>query len=307
VSGKTDVPACTVVCGVGLIGGSLAAAGRRAGALGRVIGVGRSRANLDVALERGIVDEVTTDVAAAMREADLVVLAAPVDTCVELLATAASETSQTCVVTDVCSVKLPLCERAAQVGIEARFVGAHPMAGSHRSGAAGADPDLFRDRVTVVVESGRAQHDAHVLVTALWRAVGSSVLEIGAEAHDRVTAMTSHLPQMVVFALAAAVGRSPEQGLVRALTGPGLRDTTRLAASEHAMWTSIARANRMSLLVAFDTFSEAWTELRAAVAAGDEAAMMRVMGAARDARAAMEADTSGGEAQQPGNREGGES
>jgi prephenate dehydrogenase len=303
VSGKLEVPACTVICGVGLIGGSLAAAGRRAGALGRVVGVGRSRANLDVALERGLVDEVTTDAAAAMREADLVVLAAPVEASIGLLGTAADATSPDCVVTDVCSVKLPLCERAAQLGIEERFVGAHPMAGSHRSGAAGADPDLYRDRVTVVVESVGTREDARALVSALWRAVGSSVLEIGAAAHDRVTAITSHLPQMVAFALAAAVGRSPEQDLVRTLTGSGLRDTTRLAASEHAMWTSIARANQASLVAALGSFSAVWTELTAAVAAGDEGAMLRVMGAAQDARAAMESDAGDGE----GGREEGES
>lgn len=283
-----SVPARTVICGVGLIGGSFAAAAKRSAALGHVVGVGRSSANLDVARDRGLVDETATDAAAAMRDADLVVLAVPVETGLDLLAVAAGVVPPDCVVTDVCSVKQPMCERAAALGLGARFVGAHPIAGSERAGAAAADPDLFVDRVTVITRTSATEADTVERVADLWRSIGSHVVELEAAAHDRVMAMTSHLPQMVAFALGATIDAAPDPELARVLSGAGLRDTTRLAASDPAMWTSIARSNAAHILEAMDVFGAVWSELRAAVAAGDVGAMVCVMEAARRARETLE-------------------
>ena len=276
-----------VVYGTGLIGGSLAVAARRAGVVGQVTGVGRTRANLETALEHDLVDSIIlasdeADVRAALAKADLVVLSAPTEACVELLAPVAARTGADCVISDACSVKLPLCRKAAELGVAQRFVGAHPMAGAERAGAAAADAELYKGRVTVLTTDGGGD-EARARVAGLWNAVGSRVLELDANTHDTTVALTSHLPQMVVFALAAAVdGHDSER--IRALTGQGMRDTTRLAASEHAMWVSIARANRDRLLETMDRFTAVWTRLREAVAAGDEGAMVEIMQAAARAR-----------------------
>ncbi len=280
-----------VVYGTGLIGGSLAVAARRAGVVGRVTGVGRSRGNLETALEHDLVDAITVaadepGLRAALADADLVVLAAPTETCVELMAPVAAMTGAGCVISDACSVKLPLCHKAAELGIAGRFVGAHPMAGAERSGAAAADGDLYEGCVTVVTTDGSGDQ-ARARVARLWSAVGSRVLELDANTHDTTVALTSHLPQMVVFALAAAVDDHDSER-VRALTGQGMRDTTRLAASEHAMWISIARANRDRLLATMDGFTGVWSRLRDAVAAGDEEALGEIMRAAARAREAIE-------------------
>ncbi len=265
-----------VILGTGLIGASLAAAGRRAGALKWVIGVGRGRANLDRALASGSVDEVSQDASAAVARADLVVLAAPADACVELLTTVARHAPDQCVVTDVASVKVPVCLAARQAGLGDRFVGGHPIAGSEASGASAAHPDLFKDRTVVLTPSG-AQPVALAKVRELWERVGATVIEMEPALHDATVAISSHLPQMLAFALCATVGRAPDADTIRRLAGGGLRDTTRLGASNPAMWTAIAKQNREVLLAACDRFTAVWVELREAIARGDADALGRLM------------------------------
>jgi prephenate dehydrogenase len=263
----------TVIAGFGLIGASLAAAGKRAGVLGRVVGVGRSAANLDVARSAGLADETTHDLAAALADADLLVLAAPADACVRLLEQAVPSAPEACILTDVASVKAPLCAAAERLGVDARFVGGHPIAGGTATGASAADPNLFRGRTVVLTPSAQALPNARALVAGMWRAVGAEIVELDASVHDRVLATTSHLPQMVASALCAVAAAHGDRELVERFAGPGFRDTTRIAASDAAMWSAIARLNRDRLLEAMDAFGEVWANLRDGVAAGDEASI----------------------------------
>jgi prephenate dehydrogenase/3-phosphoshikimate 1-carboxyvinyltransferase len=271
----------TTIVGVGLLGASLAAAGRRAGVLGHVVGVGRSRANLELALASGAVDEIGHDVAAAVTHADLVILAAPVEACMDLLTAVAAACGRDCVITDVASVKAPMVARARHLHVESRFVGAHPMAGGTATGAAAANADLFAGRTTVLTPSAVTDQGALARVRALWTAIGAEVVEMDAAEHDRVVALASHLPQLLAFALCAALAGGGDESSVRRLAGSGLRDTTRLAASDAAMWTSIARSNRDAILAAMERFDSTWTELRGAVSAGDGAELARIMNEAR--------------------------
>jgi prephenate dehydrogenase len=258
------------IVGVGLIGGSLALAGKRAGAFAHVVGAGRSQANLDLALRTGIIDEAHTDVARAVRGADLVVLAAPADACVELLTAVAAAAGPACVLTDVASVKAPICSEAVRLGVGSRFVGAHPIAGGTATGAAAADASLFVGR-TVVVTPGVAERAPRDTVARMWRAVGAEVLDLDADAHDGVVAVSSHLPQLLASSLCALVGGDQRQALFLRLCGAGFRDTTRIAAGDAAMWTAIARENRRHLLDAVDRFAELWARVRDALARGDDA------------------------------------
>ena len=276
-----------VVIGTGSIGASLAVAARKAGAIGCVVGVGRGRANLIRALEAGLVDEVSQDPLAAVAAADLVVIATPVDTAVDLLSGLVAAAPARAVLTDVGSVKQPIVAAARACGISTRFVGGHPIAGGTATGAAAADPELFRGRTVVLTPTPDADPAACATVRAIWEATGAIVLEMTAARHDEILALTSHLPQFVAFALCASVARDGE--IAPALFGSGFRDTTRLALSDHEMWLAIARLNRGAILRAMDGFSSLWSELRAAIAANDEAGLRRLL---QEARACKERSSS---------------
>jgi prephenate dehydrogenase len=282
----TKPAARAVILGTGLIGTSLAAAGRRAGALKWVVGVGRNRPNLELALSRGAVDEISQDAAAALAGADLVVLAAPADACVDLVATVARHAPPGCLVTDVASVKVPLCQAAERAGLARRFVGGHPIAGSESSGAGAADPDLFRGRVVVLTPEA-APETAVARVRALWEQVGGAVVTMDARLHDEAVAASSHLPHMLAFALCATLGRDSDVETIKRLAGSGLRDMTRLGASDPAMWRAIVALNREPLRAACDRFTVLWSELRDAIAQGDAKDLERLMDEARDFRRGM--------------------
>ncbi len=276
-----------VVVGTGLIGASLAAAGRRAGALAHVVGVGRKRPNLDRALELGLVDSVSQELGPALSGADLVVVATPVLTVAPILEQVAAATSPDCLVTDAGSVKAPICLAAERAGLGRRFVGAHPMAGSADTGSAAADIDLFKDRITVITPGPDSDPSAVARIRELWEVVGSSVVELDAGVHDAVVAVTSHLPQMMVFALCAMAPRGRDEDVVRRLVGQGFRDTTRLGTSDARMWLDIADLNREALAAAMAEFASLWDDMRAAVEAGDEARLRAVMESSRDFKASL--------------------
>ncbi len=273
-----------VIVGTGLIGASLAAAARRAGCFAHSVGVGRKRSNLEDALRLGLVDSINTNLDEALRGADLVVLCTPVAASVSLLEQVAGSTPQDCLLTDVGSVKAPICRRARELGLASRFVAAHPMAGGTETGAGAADPELFVGATTVITPLKDNDAAAVEKVSALWRALGSQVLEMDAEAHDAAVALSSHLPQMVSSALAATALRDPSpDGFTRLVAG-GFRDTTRLAAGDDDMWVSIARLNRDALLREMQRFERVWAEFRRAVAEEDEDALRELLRSAKDFR-----------------------
>ena len=279
-----------VVVGTGLLGASLAAAGRRAGAFGHTTGVGRGRANLETALARGLVDEISTDLESAVARADLVVLATPVDSSLLLLPRVVEAAPEDCTLTDIGSVKGPICERAEALGVGDRFVGSHPLAGGTASGAAAADPDLFQGRVTVVAGSSSATPRTRALVRGLWESVGSRVVELEPAHHDRALALTSHLPQMLAFALAALADRdSSEDAAFIDVCGSGLRDTTRLGDSDPDLWAAVADLNRQRIVEAMGRFSELWAELGEAVAAGDGVRLRALVAEAHSLRSKLRA------------------
>jgi prephenate dehydrogenase len=279
-----------VVVGTGLIGASVAGALRERGGVSRVVGVGRNRSNLDAALERALVDAVSQDLDAALADADLVILAAPVDSCRALLAQVVAAAPAAATITDAGSVKAPLMATAEQLGIAARFVGAHPMAGGTETGAAHARADLFEGCMTVVTP-GDAERRRVGLVSDLWGLVGAKVVEMSAEEHDAVVARTSHLPQMLSYALAASLAdasSSSSNDLLYALAGNGLRDTTRLAASDASMWKAISAENKQELLSAMTALDGVWQDLRSAIADDDESALEGIIARAQAFRRGLD-------------------
>ena len=243
------------MCGVGLIGGSLALIAR-AGLVERVVGLGRTQANLDVALERGMIDVATRDPAAAARGADLVMLATPIRSMPETLAAMTQHLPPTAVITDVGSVK-GWVVRALEplLGPRMALVAAHPVAGKETTGAGAADESLFIGRRVIITPSARSTPDAIDRVERLWRATGAQVERMAPDEHDRILARASHLPQVVASALAAALGDERVGEREAAAFGAGgLRDTTRIAASSAEMWRDICLTNRDAILEALGLF-----------------------------------------------------
>jgi prephenate dehydrogenase len=271
------------IVGVGLIGGSLALAARVAGLVGEVVGVGRSEANLATAVQRRIVDRATRDVATIGR-VDLVVLAVPVRSTAATAAALLPHLAPGTVVTDVGSVKGEVvAQMEALLPADRPFVGAHPIAGSERAGAAAAAADLFRGARCVLTPTPRTNGAALQRVRALWEGVGARVEEMSPQAHDRALAWTSHLVHLLAYALVRGIERADPALL--AAGGPSLRDATRVAASPAELWRDIFLANAEALLGALDGVSAEVAALRAAITAGDAAVLEALIAAAVVAKA----------------------
>jgi prephenate dehydrogenase len=263
------------VCGVGLIGGSLALCARRAGLVGEIVGLGRTQKNLDLALQRGIIDRATRATADAARGAELVILAVPVRMIPETFAAIAPHLPETAVVSDVGSVK-GFVVRAIEpkLGPRMALVAAHPIAGKETTGAGAADPDLFKNHRVIITPSARSTPEAIAKIETLWRATGARIERMEADAHDAILARASHLPQIVASALAAALADERIGGRLAADYGAGgLRDTTRIAASSPEMWRDVCLTNRDAIVEALELYRATFDEFVRLVERGDAAGL----------------------------------
>jgi prephenate dehydrogenase len=266
------------ICGVGLIGGSLALSARRQGLVGRVVGLGRTQANLDVAIARGLVDMATRDPAEAARGADLVMLATPVMTFPATLAAMKDYLPADAVITDVGSVKSWVVREIERLlGPSMALVGVHPVAGKETTGAAAASEDLFVGRRVIVTPSARSTPAAVEKIESLWRATGANVERMTPTAHDAILARASHLPQIVASALAGALADEEIEGRWAASFGAGgLRDTTRIAASSAEMWRDICLTNRAAILETIALYRGAFDRFARAVENADGEELVRL-------------------------------
>lgn len=259
------------IVGVGLIGGSLVRALREAGVLKSVVGIGRSRPNLEEALSLGICDEITQDPVEGVRGADVVFVSVPVCAIPGVVAGIAPALAPGCIVTDGGSVKSAIvseCEALMPPGCF--FVGGHPIAGTEHTGAAASFATLYRGRRCILTPTERTDVAAMERVSRMWRLTGADVCLMEPGHHDRIFAEISHLPHMAAYALVHAVGTADVEGEnVLSYTAGGFRDFTRIASSDPAMWRDIALMNRNSLLQSIDGFSASLAELRRRIDAGD--------------------------------------
>ena len=276
-----------VVIGVGLIGGSFALALKKARIVKQVIGVGRSRKNLQVALRRGVIDHAETDIARAVADADLVLVGAPVGQMPGIFARMPPVLSPATVVTDAGSTKQDVIV-AARRHLGARFpqfVPAHPIAGTENSGAGAAFPELFRDRNLILVPQPETRATAVRLVRAAWLACGARIVRLEAAEHDEIFGAVSHLPHVVAFALVNHLARHRDARRLLGFSGGGLRDTVRIAGSSPEMWRDICIANRAALVPLVDGYISELETARAALAAGDGDALEALFSNAQRARA----------------------
>jgi len=266
-----------VIVGVGLIGGSLALALKRAGVAGKVIGVGRSQASLERALALGVIDE-AAPLETAAKGASVIVMCTPVAQNFALLHALEPHLEAGTIVTDAGSTKCDviMAAKTALGDKAAQFVPAHPIAGRELNGVEAALPDLYEGRKTVLCplqENARADVAA---VRAMWEAAGADCHVMSAVQHDAVFAAVSHLPHVLSYALVAQVANAEDAALKLDFAGGGFRDFTRIAASSPEMWRDICVANRDALLREITTYQSVLAHLKAQIEAGNGDGLERV-------------------------------
>lgn len=275
-----------VVIGVGLIGGSFALALKKAKVVRRVVGVGRTKKNLDVAIRLGVIDEASRDAAAAVDGADLVLLGTPVGQMPEVMAQIAPALGPMAVITDGGSTKQNVIAHARRFlgGHFERFVPSHPIAGTENSGAAAAFAELYRDRNVIMVPQPETTPAAVRFVRTAWEVCGARIVRLGARQHDEIFAAVSHLPHVVAFALVSMLAKRPDAPTLLGYSGGGLRDTVRIAGSSPEMWRDICMANRDALLELLDEYSDELELARGAIENADGDALADLFERARAAR-----------------------
>ncbi len=252
------------VVGVGLIGGSLARVLREKKEVDEIIGIGRTEKNLRKAVELGVIDSYSQDLRRGVEGADLVFLATPVCSIIKIVADIAPFLSPGCIVTDGGSVKgeiVAACESLMPAGTF--FVGAHPIAGTEKSGAEASFSTLYAGKRCIITPTADTDEDALEKVVKIWKIAGSEVVLMDVEKHDRVVAAISHLPHMVAYTLVNAVdGYNRFDESILKYSAGGFRDFTRIASSNPAMWRDIALMNRDGILEMMDLYVECFNHLR---------------------------------------------
>jgi len=284
------------IVGVGLIGGSIGLAAKQRNLAKRVLGVGHRRVSLEQALTRGAVDEVFLNISEAVHQADVAVFCTPVDLIAEQILAVAPGCKPGTLLTDAGSTKAALVQSVADGFAKMKpaegvaFVGSHPLAGSEKRGVKYADPNLFESRVTVVTsppvplpESGRGLGEGLDRAVAFWKALGSKVLVMDPDEHDKALALTSHLPHLVAAALVGAL--TPD---LVPLAATGFRDTTRVAAGDPTLWTGILLQNREAVLSGMDHLGVHLDQFRRALMASDRIALDQLLGQAKRLRDSLD-------------------
>ena len=256
------------IVGVGLLGGSVAKAARAGGLARRIVGVGRDPERLRPAVDDGTLDTAVTDLDAGVREADVILLAAPVLAIEGLLERVWGAAANGAVITDVGSTKRNIVRAAERLAVTRPlgFVGSHPLAGSEQAGYRVARADLFRGATVVVTPTEKTELAALKTTTELWEALGARVTSLDPETHDRTVAAISHLPHLIACALVDGAGRV-EPGALE-LAARGFRDTTRIAGGDPDMWTEIFLANRDALTAGIEAFRQALGDLQRVIDSG---------------------------------------
>ena len=253
--------------GIGLINGSLARDVRRLGLAGRLVATARQQQTLDDALGLGLVDEATTDVAAAVRDADLVVLGVPVGVSGEAARLIGPHLRPDAIVTDVGSVKAQVIEFVSAHLDMRRFVPGHPVAGTEQSGPKSAVDRLFQNRWCILTPTDETDGAAVDRVKALWRMVGARVERMEAAHHDRVLAITSHLPHLLAFNIVNTADdlEGVLKGEVLKYAAGGFTDFTRIAASDPTMWRDVFLHNKTAVLDIVGRYIEDLVALQRAI------------------------------------------
>ena len=267
-----------VIIGVGLIGGSFALSLRKAGLVKHITGLGRSKENLQQALELGIIDEISDNYSQALNKADLVLLAVPVGQTAEILQKINPHLEPQTIISDVGSTKQNVIAAARSSIPEyfKNFVPAHPIAGAELSGSSAANAELFRDKNLILTPSDETDIDSIESIQTLWKGCGAHTSLMTPYQHDEMLAMTSHLPHILAFTfmnhMLSNNSEKNEDTLLN-FAGSGFRDFTRIASSSPEMWKDICLANRRLLLQQIRVYQNELARMNEILEDGDGAAL----------------------------------
>ncbi|WP_437191892.1 prephenate dehydrogenase [Planctomicrobium sp. SH527] len=261
------------IVGVGLIGGSVALASRKWGGAETVIGYGRNRDRLTAAQKRGVIDEIATT-PDGLRNVDLVVVCTPVDRIAEDVLTILRATEGTpALVTDAGSVKNKLQQAISAEYSGNRYIGAHPLAGSHHTGFEHASANLFLTRMCIVSPKDYPEVSPETArICHFWEQIGMKVKTMSAAEHDRTLALTSHLPHLTASAVSSAI--EPE---VLSFAATGYRDTTRVAAGDPELWAAILEMNSAEMVRGVDRLVDVLSSYRKALINQDKQALRTLL------------------------------
>ena len=272
--------------GVGLIGGSFARAALAAGEVSAVIGFDADTGALSTALDLGAITAAAASPEAAVKQADLVMLAVPVGAMRSVMRTIAPHLHADALVTDVGSTKADVVAAArAELGAAfPRFVPGHPIAGRETHGVQSSRPQLFEGKLFITTPVSETNEGAVVRIERLWQRLGCRVERMDPNEHDRVFAAVSHLPHLLAFALVARIAREDDAERKLAKAGAGFRDFTRIAASSPTMWRDVCMANRDALSAELAGYRALLDELQGALDASDADTLEAVFSAAAECR-----------------------
>lgn len=258
-----------VIIGTGLIGGSLGLALKKQRLAGQVIGLSRHRKNARLAKKLGAIDSIGESLE-VVTDADLVILATPIDTIIDFAAIIAKKLKKDCMVIDVGSSKERIVFKLS--ALIPNFLGCHPLAGSEKKGIINLQDNIFEGSICIITPTVKTNQRTLNKVKLLWKKLGANIVVLSAKKHDQVLAFTSHLPHALAFSLISAI---PDRCL--GLSSSGLRDTTRISSSDANLWSEIFLSNRSNLLTALSIFQAKLTALKLALESENKKRLIKIL------------------------------
>ncbi|MFC1807660.1 prephenate dehydrogenase [Candidatus Omnitrophota bacterium] len=268
------------IVGVGLIGGSIGLAVKKRGLAKEIIGIGRRKSSMQKAIKRGAIDKGTLDLDNGVEDADLIIIATPVNQVVSKVKEAARHAKEGAIIIDVNSTKEDIIRNINNaLPKKVSFVGCHPMAGSEQLGVMNAEDDLFLNSVCIVTPTRNTKKTPLSTVKKFWKQLGASIFMLSPSAHDKAVANISHLPHIVSYALCNLVTLRDSK-----VAGNGFKDTTRIAKSSPQMWLDIFAQNKKNVLSSITSFEKELRLLKIDLRKGRKRALLNRLNAAKKKR-----------------------
>lgn len=275
-----------VIVGVGLIGGSLSLALKKAGVVKHVVGCGRNQGNLQRGVELGVIDSFESSITEAVKSSDIIVLAVPLGAMESVFEQVGRGLTDSAVVTDAGSAKGSVVEIACRVLGDriSQFVPGHPIAGAENSGVEAAMVDLYQDRRVILTPLKNTSQSAIDRVDTMWRHCGASMEYMDVDHHDKVLAATSHLPHMLAYALVNYLSNLNDHDEIFRYAAGGFRDFTRIASSDPVMWRDVCLSNAEALLKLIQGYSEELDMISKAIRENNAEELLKLFGKAKSER-----------------------
>lgn len=274
------------IIGVGLIGGSLALALKKAGKVGEVVGYSRTKSVREQALSLGIIDRSADNIADAVKDADIIFLAVPMGAMSSVLSDVLPHINTDTIITDSGSAKAQVVEQARQVLADkfCQFVPGHPIAGTEKSGPSAAFAELYQDHRVVLTPVAETNTDALEKIRTMWQSAGAEVFDMAVDQHDVVLAATSHLPHVLAFNLVGMLAQREDCNDVLRYAAGGFKDFSRIASGDPVMWRDICFSNKEAILGLLEQYHQGLNQIEQAIREQDGDILISVFQRAKQAR-----------------------